>query len=100
MKASTQKWQEWIGVALTLERLANHLLRHQKRAGGGGSFELDFEKRRLASVLGMTAENLSRAFKGLQPYGVTVEGPRIYIDDQADLERFAKPTPLIDDHSI
>ena len=27
--------------------------------------------------LGMTPENLSRAFKGLQPYGVTVEGTRI-----------------------
>jgi CRP/FNR family transcriptional activator FtrB len=61
--------------------------------------ELDFEKRRLASVLGMTPENLSRAFKGLQPYGVTVEGTRIMIGDQADLERFARPNPWIDDHS-
>ncbi|WGR61351.1 transcriptional regulator [Paracoccus ferrooxidans] len=97
---SVIKAQKDLKLRTSLERLANHLLRHQKRAGGGGSFELDFEKRRLASVLGMTAENLSRAFEGLQPYGVTVEGPRIYIDDQADLERFAKPTPLIDDHSI
>ena len=55
------------------------------------------KKRRLASVLGMTPENLSRAFKGLQPYGVTVTGTRITIGDQADLERFAKPNPLIDD---
>jgi hypothetical protein len=41
----------------------------------------------------MTPENLSRAFKGLQPYGVTVEGTRITIGDQADLERFARPNP-------
>lgn len=47
----------------------------------------------------MTPKNLTRAFKGLQLYGVTVEGTRISIGDQADLERLAKPNPLIDDHS-
>ena len=47
----------------------------------------------------MTPENLSRAFKGLQPYGVTVTGTRITIEDQHDLEKFAKPSPLIDDDS-
>lgn len=81
----------------SLERLANHLLQQQKRAGGGAEFELESEKRRLASFLGMTPENLSRAFKGLQAYGVSVNGNRIRITDQADLERFAKPNPLIDD---
>jgi CRP/FNR family transcriptional activator FtrB len=79
--------------------LANYLLRQQKRTGGETMFQLDFEKRRLASVLGMTPENLSRAFKGLQAYGVTVDGTRVFIRDQADLERFAKPNPLIDDFS-
>jgi CRP/FNR family transcriptional activator FtrB len=96
---SVIKAQKDLKLRTSLERLANYLLRQQKRAGGGSVVELDFEKRRLASVLGMTPENLSRAFKGLQPYGVTVEGTRISIDDQADLERFAKPNPLIDDHS-
>ena len=57
------------------------------------------EKRRLASFLGMTPENLSRAFKGLEPYGVKVAGTRILISDPEDLERFAKPNPLIDDYS-
>jgi len=47
----------------------------------------------------MTPENLSRAFKGLQPYGVTVAGTRVTISKQTDLERFAKPNPLIDDFS-
>lgn len=83
----------------SLERLANYILRQQKRAGGAPEFELALEKRRLASFLGMTPENLSRAFKGLQPYGVTVNGNRISIVDQQELAKFAKPSPLIDDDS-
>jgi CRP/FNR family transcriptional activator FtrB len=94
---SVIKAQKDLKLRSSLERLANYLLRQQKRAGGSAAFHLDFEKRRLASVLGMTPENLSRAFKGLQPYGIMVEGTRISISDQADLERFAKPNPLIDD---
>lgn len=81
----------------SLERLANYLLREQRRSGGAEVFDLPYSKSRLASMLGMTPENLSRAFKGLQPYGVIVEGARIRIGDQADLESFAKPHPLIDD---
>ena len=96
---SVIKAQKDLKLRTSLERLANYLLRQQRQTGGGAAFELDFEKRRLASVLGMTPENLSRAFKGLQPYGVTVTGTRIAIDNQADLERFAKPNPLIDDFS-
>ncbi len=83
----------------SLERLANYLLRQQNDAGGLAEFDLPTEKRRLASFLGMTPENLSRAFKGLVPYGVTVDGNRIRIGDREDLERFAKPNPLIDDFS-
>lgn len=94
---SVVKAQKDLKLRTSLERLANYLLRQQRRAGGGASFELDYEKRRLASVLGMTAENLSRAFKGLQPYGVKVEGTRVTIANQAEIERFAKPNPLIDD---
>ncbi|SEO07191.1 CRP/FNR family transcriptional regulator, transcriptional activator FtrB [Gemmobacter aquatilis] len=96
---SVIKSQKDLKLRTSLERLANYLLRQQKRAGGNAAFDLDFEKRRLASVLGMTPENLSRAFKGLLPYGVAVEGTRITINDQTDLERFAKPNPLIDDFS-
>ncbi|WP_422367299.1 helix-turn-helix domain-containing protein [Pelagibius sp.] len=83
----------------SLERLANYLLRQQMRADGAAEFDLAIEKRRLASFLGMTPENLSRAFKGLQAYGVVVEGVKVRISDQQDLERFAKPSPLIDDYS-
>jgi CRP/FNR family transcriptional activator FtrB len=85
----------------SLERLANYLLREQKRSAPGEQvFNLPFDKRRLASLLGMTPENLSRAFKSLQSYGVTVDGARVAIGSQSDLERFAKPNPLIDDETI
>ena len=82
------------------ERLANYLLRQQKAQGVGPEFDLPLEKRRLASFLGMTPENLSRAFKSLQAYGVAVNGNRITIADQPHLERLAKPSALIDDYSI
>ncbi len=80
------------------ERLANYLLRQQERTGHL-EFDLTMEKRRLASFLGMTPENLSRAFKSLEPYGVKVEGNHIVITDLEDLKRYAKPNPLIDDYS-
>lgn len=91
------KSQKDLKLRTSLERLANYLLRQQKRLDGVQEFNLKLEKRRLASFLGMTPENLSRAFKALQPYGVSVTGNRITIGDQEDLEKFAKPSPLIDD---
>lgn len=94
---SVVKAQKDLKLRTSLERLANYLLRQQRRAGGAASFDLDYEKRRVASVLGMTPENLSRAFKGLQPYGLDVDGTRVTVTNQTDLERFAKPNPLIDD---
>ncbi|MEO9825925.1 MAG: cyclic nucleotide-binding domain-containing protein [Paracoccaceae bacterium] len=80
------------------ERLANYLLRQRNRMHSD-TFDLTMEKRRLASFLGMTPENLSRAFKGLAPYGVKVNGNQIQITDLDDLTHFAKPSPLIDDYS-
>ena len=81
----------------SLERLANYILRQRKHFQSD-VFDLTMEKRRLASYLGMTPENLSRAFKALEPYGIKVTGMRIEITNLDDLERFAKPSPLIDDH--
>lgn len=80
------------------ERLANYLLRQQGRANGATAFDLTTEKRRLASFLGMTPENLSRAFKGLQAHGLSIEGNRVTITGQDDLEAFARPSRFIDDH--
>lgn len=82
----------------SLERLANYLLRQRVRTGSD-EFDLTMEKRRLASFLGMTPENLSRSFKGLEPYSVTVDGNHIKIADLDDLTRFAKPSALIDDYA-
>lgn len=81
----------------SLERLANYLLVQRERGGGATSFELEIEKRRLASYLGMTPENLSRAFRNLEAYGVTTEGSQVTIRDPADLSTLAKPSLLIDD---
>ena len=97
---SVVKAQKDLKLRSSLERLANYLLRQQGYSGGEASFELPFEKRRMASLLGMTPENLSRAFKSLQGYGVSVDGNRVQIDQQATLEAFAKPNALIDDYSI
>ncbi len=86
-----------IKLRSALERLANYLLRQRQRAGGAAAFTLPMEKRRLASYLGMTAENLSRAFKTLQPYGVEMDGAHVTISDPGDLITLAKPSVLIDD---
>ena len=96
---SVVKSKKDLKLRTSRERLANYLLRRQKRCGGQAVFELATEKRRLASFLGMTPENLSRAIKGLQDYGVTINGTRVEITNQTDIENFAKPNPLIDDHT-
>ena len=48
----------------------------------------------------MSAENLSRAFNTLKPYGVEVDGMTIHLTDFAALEVLAKPNPLIDDRTV
>ncbi|WP_234417102.1 helix-turn-helix domain-containing protein [Loktanella sp. Alg231-35] len=96
---SVVKAQKDLKLRTSLERLANYLLRQHNRLDGATTFELTLEKRRLASFLGMTPENLSRAFKGLQAYGVEVRGNTIAINDRDDLAKFAKPSALIDDFS-
>ncbi|MBV2361630.1 helix-turn-helix domain-containing protein [Thalassococcus sp. CAU 1522] len=80
----------------SLERLANFILSLQDMADGRTWIELPTEKRKLASQLGMTPENLSRALKGLQAYGVKVDGGRVSVSNRDELAKFAKPHPLID----
>jgi CRP/FNR family transcriptional activator FtrB len=81
-----------------VERLANRLLRYHAEQGEMGSLELPCDKRTLASLLGMTPENLSRAFNTLRPYGVEVNGSSIALQDIDALTGLAQPNPLIDDH--
>ncbi len=79
-----------------IERLANYLLVQHDEQGAGGTLALPIDKRTLASLLGMTPENLSRAFANLAPYGVEVDGQDIRLTKLKDLQVLAKPHPQID----
>ena len=81
----------------SLERLANYLLLEHQNQNDSDVVELPVDKKTLASLLGMTPENLSRAFNNLAPYGVSVSGPRITLGNLKDLRQIAKPDVLIDD---
>lgn len=78
------------------QRLANWILSAEAQQGGRQRIDLKFDKRVLASSLGMTPENLSRNFSLLAKYGVRSSGRDIVIDNRPALERLAKPNTLID----
>jgi CRP/FNR family transcriptional activator FtrB len=80
------------------ERLGNYLLARSERHGSARTFDLRGEKRVLASLLGMTPENLSRAFGQLAGHGVTIDGPKVQIIDADALAQFAKPDANLHDH--
>ncbi|MFM5949613.1 MAG: helix-turn-helix domain-containing protein [Novosphingobium sp.] len=79
------------------ERLGNLLLQQERRQGGKGTVQLKAEKRLLASLLGMTPENLSRAFGMLGQHGLEVDGAMVRINDRTALEAFSRPDPVKDD---
>jgi len=81
----------------SLERAAAWLVRYNAESGSNGAFDLPFDKKVLASRLGMAPEVLSRTFVTLQAYGVTVSGRHIRLDDLAGLTKLASPDSLIDD---
>ncbi|MBP6378954.1 MAG: cyclic nucleotide-binding domain-containing protein [Sphingorhabdus sp.] len=87
-----------IKLRQSTERLGNYLLARSERHGCAGTFDLRGEKRVLASLLGMTPENLSRAFGQLAGHGVTMDGPKVQIIDAAALAKFAKPDANLHDH--
>lgn len=78
------------------ERLAGYLLKQLQLAGSVERFVLRVEKRLVASYLGMTPENLSRALKGLEADGVSVKGQTVTITDLARLRAACPPDILID----
>ena len=80
----------------SVERLAAWIVQSCTARGNKGSVELKFNKRILASRLGMAPENLSRNLAFLERYGVHNSGRDIHIDDLQRLEEFAKPNTLID----
>ncbi len=83
----------------SVERLANYLLALRAAHNSSSVVRLHHEKRVLASLLGMSPENLSRAFAALQAHGVSVQGPVVTLANLAALESLAKPDPLIDNHA-
>ena len=64
----------------SVERLANYLLALRAADNSGSVVRLHHEKRVLASLLGMTPENLSRAFSALQAYRANVQGAVVTLD--------------------
>lgn len=78
------------------ERLISYLLSQHERQGGGSVVKLPCRKRVLASLLGMTPENLSRAFSSLAPHGVEIEGATVTLLEPDGLARLAQPDPMID----
>lgn len=73
------------------ERLAHFILQQHDVQGMPVETSLPAEKRVLASLLGMTPENLSRAFGLLSKHGIAVKGTKVIISDRAQLEAFARP---------
>ena len=82
-----------------VERLANYLLLAHEQNRNIDFIELAVDKRKLAALLGMTPEYLSRAFIKLKKYGVEVQGSKIFLKNLDALDHFAKPNPLIDNRS-
>ena len=80
-----------------LERLANWLLTHDAETGSTGCFNFPFDKKILASRLGMAPEVLSRSFAALAAYDVVVRGPAVRINDIEILRKLAQPSSTIDD---
>lgn len=81
----------------SLERLSNWILVQDAATGQKGVVELPFDKKVLASRLGMVPEVLSRAFASLQAYHVVVCGASIRLGDRDALSKLAHPIPTIDD---
>ncbi len=78
------------------ERIACYLLKQSELAGGADRFVLQVEKRLVASYLGMTPENFSRAVRGLEADGVRMAGQTVTITDREALVRACPPDVLID----
>ena len=73
----------------TMERVAHWMLRSDRRNGETGQFVIPFDKRVLASYLGMAPEHLSRSFSALAAAGVVVQGRSITLTDRVALSEAA-----------
>lgn len=73
-----------------LERLAEWMMRSDQDAGGTGQFVIPYDKRTLASYLGMAPENLSRSLVSLAAVGVSVQGRHVSLNDRVALAAVAR----------
>lgn len=78
------------------QRLACYLLTLTSQQDGTATFELPYDKRRIAARLGMSPENLSRAFATLRPMGVEVHGNRVTLQDIVSFRQQCEVDHLID----
>jgi CRP/FNR family transcriptional regulator, transcriptional activator FtrB len=77
------------------QRLGAYLLTlSDGRTSGRAEIELPMDRRTLASWLGMSAENLSRALAQLKPVGLHVSGRHAQIDDIARIRAFCHEDDL------
>ncbi len=74
----------------TEQRLGSYLLAQVGDGGGAARVHLPYDKKILASQLGMTPESLSRAFARLRDLGVSSEGGSVTICDVSCLREFCK----------
>jgi CRP/FNR family transcriptional activator FtrB len=89
----------------SVERLANWILAEARKdaaQGNGqgntqGNIVIPFDRSTLASHIGTTRENLSRSLALLTEHGVRIRGREIVIDNNEQLETFARPQRFIDD---
>jgi CRP/FNR family transcriptional regulator, transcriptional activator FtrB len=73
----------------TIERVARWMLRSDEEGGGTGRIVIPYDKRILASYLGMAPEHLSRSFSALASAGVVVHGRHVTLKDRAALSAAA-----------
>ena len=78
------------------QRLANWILQANLHQQNQGHIELKFDKRVLASYLGMTPESLSRNLAMLAQHGIVSSGRDITVKDAKALQQLAKASTLID----
>lgn len=79
------------------ERVGCYILALRPVEGRKDEVLLPYEKRLVASELGMTRESFSRALHALEAEGIKVKGQTIEIWDRDRLAAIAHPDPLIDE---
>ncbi|HEY0836020.1 MAG TPA: cyclic nucleotide-binding domain-containing protein [Azospirillum sp.] len=79
------------------QRLAAFLLHMADPPVDGATFDLPVNKQVLASRLGMTPENLSRAFAALGEQDIHIKGRSVTIGSIERLRNYCHPDTLIDD---